>query len=119
MLPSIGPLDAVTLPVDSVGMESRLRAADTDVGSTVVAASVALAEVVGFDLSGVTAESFPVDFVQVVGLEHDRADNTSTEAACNVRLGSTEKEVGSRGLNSGSIALLGDGGAGTIAVVAD
>lgn len=106
------------MPVDSVGMESRLRAADTDVGSTVVAASVALAEVVGFDLSGVTAESFPVDFVQVVGLEHDRADNTSTGGSLQCHFGSTEKEVG-RGLDSGSIALLGDGEAGTIAVVAD
>jgi hypothetical protein len=112
------PLDAVPLPVDSVGVESRLGGADTDIGSTVVATSVAFAEVVGFDLSGVTAESFPVDLVQVIGLEHNRADNTRTGSSLQCHLGRTEKEV-CRGLDRRSIALLGDGEPGTVAVVAN
>lgn len=112
------PLDAVTLPVDSVGVERSLGGADTDVGSTVVATSVAFAEVVGFDLSGITAESFPVDFVQVIGLEDNRADNTSTGGSLQCHLGGTEKEV-CRCLDGGSIALLGDGEGRTVAAVAN
>lgn len=112
------PLDAVPLPVDSVGVESRLGSADTDIGSTVVATSVAFAEVVGFDLGGIAAESLPVDLVQVIGLEHNRANNASAGSSLQCHLGSPEKEVG-RSLDGRSIALLGDGEPGTVAVVAD
>lgn len=112
------PLDAVPLPVDSVGVERCLGSADTDVGSTVVATSVAFAEVVGFDLGGVAAESLPVDLVQVVGLKHNGAHNTSAGSSLQCHLDSTEKEV-VRSLDRGSIALLGDGESGTIAAVAN
>lgn len=99
-------------------MESRLGAADADVGSTVVAASVAFAEVVGFNLGGITAESFPVDLVQVIGFEHNRADNASTGSSLHRHLGSTEKEV-CTGFDGRSIALFGNGERGTVAAVAD
>lgn len=106
------------MPVDSVGVERCLGSADTDVGSTVVATSVAFAEVVGFDLGGVAAEGLPVDLVQVVGLKHNRAHNTSAGSSLQCHLDSTEKEV-VRSLDGGSIALLGDGESGTIAAVAN
>lgn len=111
------PLDAVTLPVDGVGVESRLGAADSDVRATVEATGVTLAKVVGLDLGGITTEGFPVDLVQVIGLEHDRADNTSTRSSLQCDLGGTEKEVAD-GVDSRSIALLGNGERGTLATVA-
>ena len=57
-------------------MEVLLRVVDGVVESAVVGGGIALAEVVGLGVRGVATHELPVNLVQVVGLEHDAADNT-------------------------------------------
>ena len=65
-------------PVDGVGVEVVLVAAVGQVGATVVDCGVAFSVVVGLDLGVVRAEPFPVDLVEVVGLQDEGADDADT-----------------------------------------
>lgn len=57
--------------------------------------------------------TYPVDLVQVIRLEHNTADNTSTGGSLHLDFGSTPEEVVS-GLKGGSVTLLLNDELGTV-----
>ncbi len=88
------------------------------VRASVVGSRVALAEVVGLDLGGVTAKPLPVDLVKVVGLEDEAGDNTLAEGGLNRNVDLAEEDI-LVGTDRGSIGLLVDGEDSTVVGVVD
>ena len=69
------PVDFAFGPVGRVVVPVVLGVGDRVVDGAVEGGGVAFAEVVGFHVGGVAAHEFPVDFVEVVGFEHDGGDD--------------------------------------------
>jgi hypothetical protein len=107
------PLDGLRSPVDGVGVEAALGVAHGGVATTVVHLSAALAEVVGLDLGGITAEPLPVDLVEVVGLESHRGDDTDTSRGLENDIDLAEEDVLAGG-DGGGLAFGGDGEESTV-----
>ena len=94
-------------PVNGVGVKSVVIPLVGMKGTTIVAAGVAFAEVICLHLSIVAAQPFPINLVQVVGLQDSAADNTRSRRGFNRVLDSTEHDVPAR-LDQGPITLFGD-----------
>lgn len=103
------PLQFVGGPDDGVVVEVVLqRLGNGVVDGPVVGGGVALAEVVGLDVGDVAAEDLPVDFVEIVGLEHDAADDALAAGGFGNDLDNAEEEV-EVGLDGRSDTLFGNG----------
>lgn len=74
-LPVDVPVDFAFGPVGGVVVPVGLWVGDWVVDGAVEGGGVAFAEVVGFHVGGVAAHEFPVDFVEVIGFEHDGRDD--------------------------------------------
>ena len=89
------------------------------IGTTVVAGGVSLAEVVGLNLSIVATQPFPIDLVQVIGLQHSAADDASSRSRLDGVFHLAKHDIPAR-LDQGPIAFLGDCECGTVgAIVCD
>ena len=62
-------------------------------GSTVVSGRLALSEIIALDLSIVCTEPFPIDFVEVVGLQHCATDDPDAGGCLNDIFDVTEHDV--------------------------
>lgn len=69
------PVYLAFAPVGRVVVPCGLGVGDGVVDGAVVGGGVAFAEVVRFDVGGVAAHEFPIDFVKIVGFEHDGRDD--------------------------------------------
>lgn len=112
------PLDALCVPVEGVSVEGGLRRRNADVLDTVVSSGVALAEEIGLHVRGVAADELPIDLVKIVGLEHDGRDDTLARRGLQLHIDTTEEEV-EVGLDSRSLALLGNAELSTVGPVGD
>lgn len=97
-------------------MHLGLRAVDGGIATTVVRGRVTLAEVVGLDLGGVTAEPLPINLVQVIRLEHKASDDASAGRGLNPHVHLAEEDVLCAG-NSRCLALLLDREDGALVAV--
>lgn len=77
----------------------------------VVAGRVSFAEVVALNMRGVSAEDLPVDFIQVIALQDDAADDAGAGGGAHPDFDFAAEEV-VFGLDSGGIAAHGDGEVG-------
>lgn len=87
------PVNLFGRPVDGVVVEVLLGLADGVVDCTIEGGRVALSEVVGLGVGGVAAHHFPIDLVQVVGLEHDTADDALSRGGLHDHLDGAEEDV--------------------------
>lgn len=110
------PDNLLTSPVDGVGVEVIVVARVSVEGSTTKALGISLAKVVGLDLRVVSAQPFPVDLVQVIGLEDGAADNAPSGSRLDLEVDASKHNV-PIGLDQGRIALLGHGECGAVAVI--
>ena len=77
---------------------------------------IALAVIIRLAVCCVRAGELPVDLVQVVGLEHDAADNSLARGGLEPDLDFAEEDV-EFGLHCGRIAFVVDGELGAVVVV--
>ena len=110
------PLQLLGRPVDGVVVESLLRRLDRVVDRTRGARDFALAEVVRLDVAVIAAHELPVDFVEVVRLEHHGGDDALARGGLHDDLGLAEEEV-EVGLDGGGVEALVDGELGAVATV--
>lgn len=110
------PDNLLTSPVDGVGVEVIVVARVSVEGSTTKALGISLAKVVGLDLRVVSAQPFPVDLVQVIGLEDGAADNAPSGSRLDLEVDAPKHYV-PVGLEQGRVALLGHGEGSAIAAV--
>lgn len=76
-----GPHNLFSGPVDRIGVEAVLVPSVVMKGAATVTAGVSLAEVVGLHLGIIDSKPFPVDLVQVIGLQHGAADNSTSRGS--------------------------------------
>ena len=83
----------------------------------VVAGRISFAEVVALDMGEVSAEDLPVNFIQIVALQDDAADDAGAGSGAHPDFNFATKEV-VFGLDGGGVAARGDGevGAGGLGV---
>lgn len=72
----------------------------------------------GYDISCVTGETYPVNLVQVVRLQDNAADDTLARSDSHLDIDTAEEDV-EVGLDGGSITLLGHGELGAIVAKVD
>lgn len=111
------PLNLVLGPVGGVVVEFGVGVVDLEELAVLVVGDT-LAVVVGLDLGGVVANPFPVNLVQVVRLQHDTTDDTSTGSHLDVHFDDAEEDV-EGGLDCGRFELLVDGEFGALVGVDD
>lgn len=111
-----GPHNLFSSPVDRVGVEAVLVSRVVMKSATIVAAGVPLAKVVGLHLGILDSKPFPVNFVQVIGLHHGAADDSTSRGRFDLEIDSAEHDV-PVGLDQRSVALLGNGEGCTICAV--
>lgn len=87
------PLDLLLGPVGGVVVEFGVGIGNVVVPTTVVGRVVSFAVVVGLYLGGVVADPFPVDLVQIVGLQDNTAHDTTALGHLDVGLDNTEEDV--------------------------
>ena len=106
------PFDALTGPVDRVGMELGLWAIDWIVDRSVVGSGVAFAEEVGLDSKvdvsiwnyldvlqhrhshcRVAPQELPINLIEIIRLEDNRADDTSTRCGLHLHINPAEEDV--------------------------
>lgn len=107
------PLHLLLGPVSSIVVKLGVGVGDVVVTAAVVARVVSFAVVVGLHLGGVVTDPFPVNLVQVVGLQDNTADNTTTLGHLDVSLDNTEEDK-ELGLQRGGVQLLLDGEFGSV-----
>lgn len=88
------------------------------VSTSVVRGGIALAEVVGLDLGGITTQPLPVDLVKIVGLEDEARNHTLADRGLDCHIDLAEEDV-LVGANRRGISLLVDGEDGTILGIID
>ena len=112
------PLKPLSSPVEGVGVPSLLRGRDVVLDHAIVRGSIALAEEVGLDLVVEATEELPVDFVEVIALENDGADDTLARSGLHGDIDTAEEEV-EVGLDGRRLTLLGDAELCALVVVVD
>ena len=130
-----GPDEGLLGPVDGVLVESILRSGNCGPSVTVVSSGVTLSKVVGLNLAVVATKAlllillavvslfiwkvtYPVNLIEVIGLQNNGADNTLARSSLHLYGDLTVEEV-EVGLDGGGIALLVDSELGTIAASVD
>ena len=112
------PLQLLGRPVDGVVVERLLRRLDRVVVRARGTLRFALAVVVCLDVAVVAAHELPVDFVEIVRLEHHGGDDALARGSLHDDLGLAEEEV-EVGLDGGGVEALVDGELGAVATVVD
>lgn len=109
------PDNMVLGPLQRVGVNLALGVGNRVVGTTIVGSRIALAEVVGLHLGRVATNPLPINLVQIVGLQYETRDYSSTGCGLNLHVNLAEEDVLGAG-DSRSIGLLVDceHGAGAI-----
>lgn len=102
------PNDLRARPVNRVSVETVMVSSVVMIGTTAVAAGVSFPKVVGLHLGVVASKPFPVDFIQVVGLQDSTADNSSSRSGLDGAFHLAKHDVPA-GLDQGPVSLLGDG----------
>lgn len=87
------PHDVIAGPINGVCVESPLVVWTRVKGSSVVSGRLALAEIVALNLSVVATQPFPVNLVEVVGLQDGTADDTRTWRRLHHELHTTKHDV--------------------------
>lgn len=87
------PSDGFRGPIDDVSVELSYRISDSRVCSVNVDVLVSLGKDVCLDISWLVPNEFDINFVQIVALEHQGADNTSTRTSFHNDFGSAPKDV--------------------------
>lgn len=106
-------LDRFLSPVERVGDELVHRARYWVSSSTVVGGSVALSEEVGLNVCGISTDPLEINFIQILGLENETADNTGPWGSLHSDGDLSEEDV-LVDSNGWCISLLADGELGTI-----
>lgn len=94
------------------------RLVDGVVSTTVVGRSIALAEVVGLNLSIVATNPFPIDLIEIIGLEDGAGDDALAGGGHADDVDSAEEDV-LAGTNGRSVALLQDLEVSTLVIILD
>lgn len=107
------PDESIGRPIDGVGVH-LLDIGDICLDHAVVSGGITLAKVVHLDFVRFSSNPLPVNLVEVVGLQHNRRDDTLPRGSLRLYLDVAVVEV-ALGLNGGSIACLRNGefGAGS------
>ena len=87
------PFQLLGRPVDGVVVERLLRCLHRVVNGAGVAGRVALAEIVGFNVAVVAAHELPVDFVEVVRLQHHGRDDALSRCGLHDDFDLAEEEI--------------------------
>ena len=85
-------------------MESSHRATDSRAGGVIVRPRDRLAKIVGLHNGVIRAAPFPVNLVEIVGEEHDTADDAAARSSLSNNIDATEEKV-PIGPHGGCIAL--------------
>lgn len=88
-----GPFDTAGGPVDGVLVELARDAVDGVEPAKLVVVLIALGEDVGLNSVGVRADGLPVNLVEVVGEEHDGANDARAGGGLHLNLDATKKDV--------------------------
>lgn len=87
-------------------------------GRAVITRDISLAEIIRLYMCGIAAEEFPVDFIEIIGLEDDAADDAVADGGFHPYLELTEEEV-EFGLDCRCVAAGVDGKLGARGTVFD
>lgn len=112
------PLKSLSGPVKGVSVPGLLRGCDVVLDHAIVGGSVALAKKVGLNLVVKATEELPVDFVEIIALEDDGADDTLARSGLHGDVDTAEEEV-EVGLDGRRLTLLGDAELCALVVVVD
>jgi hypothetical protein len=97
-------------------VECGLGRCDCGKPSSVVCRRIALSKVVGLDLCIISAESFPINLVQIIALEDNGGHNAGAGGHLHNNIDVTEEDV-VVGLDGGGVSSLGDRKLGTQATI--
>lgn len=100
------PHDLFAGPVDGVGVEVVVVALVVMRSTTVVRIRDTLSKVIALHQVVVASQPFPVDFVQIIGLQNRTADNTRSRGSLDFELDPAKHDIPVR-LDQGGITLLG------------
>ena len=112
------PDEAIGRPVECKGVRGGLRASNIVGYHTVVRRRVAFTEVVGLDVGRGRAEEFPIDFIQVVRFEDNRANNALSRGRLHLDFNVAEEEI-AVGLDCWSITALVDCKLSTVGIIGE
>jgi len=70
-----------------------LRTGDAVVEGSVIGGSVSLSKVVGFNLSGVSSQPFPIDLVKIIRFHDETADNALAGGCLHANSDLSEEDV--------------------------
>jgi len=111
-----GPDNLFTGPVHGVSVPFVLVIRVSVECAAAVAARVSFAEIVRLHFGGFGSEPFPVNFVQIIGLQDGTADNARSWSCLDGEFDLAEHDVPA-GLDQRPVTLLGNGESGTIGVI--
>lgn len=111
------PIDLFRCPVNTIAVVSGLAGNVVD-ASTVVGLRVSFTEIVGLGLVGLGANPFPINLIQIVGLQDNGGHNTSSRSRNEIDLQLAEHDEEVAG-DCGSISLLLDPEGGRLLAVYD
>jgi hypothetical protein len=112
------PLQSLGGPVERVSVPGLLSVLDVVLDHAIVRSSVTLAEEVGLDLVVNATEELPVDFVKIITLKDDGADDTLARRGLHGDVDTAEEEV-EVALDGRRLALLRDAELRALVVVGD
>lgn len=100
-------------PIQGVSVESSHGAADSRTGGVIVGSRNCFAKIVGLHNGVIGAAPFPVNLIEIVGEEHDTADNAAARSSLSNDIDATEEKV-PVGPHGGCIALFEEADLGAI-----
>lgn len=108
-----GPFDELRGPLDGVGVPGADGVSDCVSGRAIIGRGVALSEEVALNMAIVGTQPFPINLVEIVGLQDEGADNTSAWGSLYLRLDLAKEDV-FRGADRWRIGLLINGELGAV-----
>ena len=100
-------------PVKRVGVESSHWGADSRAGGVIVGPRNCLAKIIGLHDGVVRAAPFPINLIEIVGEEHDTADDAAARSSLSNNIHATEEKV-PIGPHGGSVTLFEEAKLGAI-----
>lgn len=80
-------------PINGVGVESCHGAADSRAGRVVVGPRDCLAKIIGLHDGVIRAAPLPINLIEIVGEEHDTADDAAARSSLSNNINATEQKV--------------------------
>lgn len=111
-----GPYNLLARPVHGICVEVVMVSHVIVKGTATIAAGIAFAKVVALHLVVVGSKPLPVDFVQIVGLQHGTAHDALSGGGLDRILHFAKHDVPA-GLDQRTVPLLGDGEGRTIGAI--